>query len=369
MKIRALEPEDAPAVASLWQYWFRDKTRVPEPGLTELVTRIYVDNPGIDDTVKSLVAVDDRGGILGFLGVSVTPIIVDGRVGKMAGVFPSVVDPNAPTSVATFLLRKLLAGPQDFTFSDGGHVKFERIWELLGGRIMQLQSTRWIKVFRPVGLALQSASARYGPVSRLEPLMGRVTDALDYVPRRLFGTRLVAGRGDERYQVEELTPALLASSAESIVGESRLRPIYSKDQVSWQHNEMAGIVEQGEFRARLVRTKAGEVVGWYVYYLKPRGVSRLYDIKAQSEHLTGVLNALVTEADSGGAGALMGRMEPYLRSPLHRQGALLYNGGSLLMVHARDKTLVDDAELGRLAFSRLQGENWYWWAIISSQVP
>jgi hypothetical protein len=35
------------------------------------------------------------------------------------------------------------------------------------------------------------------------------------------------------------------------------------------------------------------------------------------------------------------------------------------MVHAADPTLRDDALLGRLAFSRLEGENWYWWAITS----
>ncbi|MCC6309867.1 MAG: hypothetical protein IT345_03005, partial [Trueperaceae bacterium] len=149
MRIRPFEPDDAAGVASLWQYWFRGKTRVPDPGLVELVRRMYVEYPSADADVRPLVAEDERGKLLGFLGVTAMPVMVDGEERTLAGIFPSVVDPEAPTAVAAFLLRKFLAGPQAFTFSDGGHVKFERIWELLGGSIAQMQSLRWVKVFRP----------------------------------------------------------------------------------------------------------------------------------------------------------------------------------------------------------------------------
>lgn len=369
MKIRAFEPEDAPAVASLWQYWFRGKSRVPDPGLVRLVERIYVEDPNTDDEVRSLVAEDEAGKMLGFLGTSVTPVILDGRAGKLAGVFPSVVDPGAPTTVAAFLLRKFLAGPQDFTFSDGGHVKFERIWELLGGQILQLQSMRWVKLFRPGRVGLGAAAARRRSVASIAPVLGPVVGGADVLARRLMRSRLSSPATPGGYATEPLTPELMAGHAPALLAKKRLRPVYGEAHVAWQFREMAKYVEQGEFRAKLVRTAKGEVAGWYVYYLKAGGVSRVYDVEALPEHLEGVVAELFAEANQGGAGALIGRLEPRLRGVMNRAGALVHNGGSLQMAHSRDVRLVDDAQLGRLAFSRLQGENWYWWAIDSHVVP
>jgi len=51
------------------------------------------------------------------------------------------------------------------------------------------------------------------------------------------------------------------------------------------------------------------------------------------------------------------------------RGTFTHNGGSRQLVHARDASLRDDALLGRLAFSRLEGENWYWWGIDAATVP
>lgn len=367
MKIRPFVPDDAPAVASLWQYWFRGKTRVPDPGLVELVHRIYVRNPSADPEVTPLVAEDDAGGMLGFLGVTVMPVMVDGEERKLAGVFPSVVAPEAPTTVAAFLLRKFLTGPQAFTFSDGGHVKFERIWELLGGSIAQLQSLRWVKVFRPGELGFGSVAASLGALRAASPVLAPLARGGDTLARLVAKGRLVPPEVAD-YEVEQMTPAAMAAEAQALLGGSRLWPRYDEDRLAWQFREMAKIVEQGEFRARLVR-HGGQVVGWYVYYLKRGGLSRLFDLEADPRHLDGVVGRLFREADEGGAGALTGRMEPRLRGVLNRQGALIHNGGSLLMVHSKDPSLVTDALLGRLAFSRMQGENWYWWAINSKLVP
>ncbi len=369
MKIRPFEPEDAAAVASLWQYWFRGKSRVPDPGLVDLVTRIYVEDPNTDDEVRSLVAEDEAGKMLGFLGVSVTPVMLDERPGKLAGIFPSVVDPDAPTTVAAFLLRKFLAGPQDFTFSDGGHVKFERIWELLGGQILQLQSLRWVKAFRPGRVALGAMAARRGSVATLAPVLGPFVGGADSLARRFMGSRLTASASVDAYVTEPLTPGVLAANAPDLLGKKRLRPLYGEAHMEWQFREMTKYLEQGEFRAKLVRTAKGAVAGWYVYYLKVGGVSRVYDVEARPEHLAGVVAELFAEANRDGAGALIGRMEPRLRGVMNRAGAFVHNGGSLQMAHSRDASLLDDAQLGRLAFSRLQGENWYWWAIDSKVVP
>jgi len=366
MRIRPFEPTDAEGVASLWQYWFRGKSRVPDPGLVELVRRMYVEHPTVDDEVRPLVA-DEGDEMLGFLGITTMPVMVDGQERTMAGLFPPVVNPGASTTVATFLLRKFLTGPQVFTFSDGGHVKFERIWELLGGSIAQMQSLRWVKVFRPGALGLGMASGKSSVLRTLAPLLGPVVRGGDVAARRVVRSYLTSGTVAD-YSSEALTPVMLARHAPELLGRSRLWPRYDETHVAWQFGQMAKIVRQGDFRARLVR-QGEEVVGWYVYYLKKGGVCRVFDLEAEPKHLDAVIGMLFAEADEDGAGALIGRMEPRLRGPMNRHGALVHNGGSLLMVHSKDQSLVTDALLGRLAFSRLQGENWYWWAINSRVVP
>ncbi|HNQ98623.1 MAG TPA: hypothetical protein PKN52_01405 [Trueperaceae bacterium] len=367
MRIRPFEPDDAAGVASLWQYWFRGKTRVPDPGLVELVRRMYVEYPSVDAEVRPLVAEDERGKLLGFLGVTAMPVMVDGEERTMAGIFPSVVDPEAPTTVAAFLLRKFLAGPQVFTISDGGHVKFERIWELLGGSIAQMQSLRWVKVFRPGALGLEVVADRNKVLRALAPLLGPIVRGGDVAARHLARSRLVNGPV-ANYRSEPLTPGALARHAPELLGHSRLWPVYSDRHVAWQFEQMARIVQQGGFRARIVM-HGEEVVGWYIYYLRKGGICRLFDLEATPNHMDAVVGQLFAEADEVGAGALIGRMEPRLRGSMNRHGALVHNGGSLLMVHSKDPSLVTDALLGRLAFSRLQGENWYWWAINSRVVP
>lgn len=377
MRIRPFEERDAADVASLWQYWFRDKTRVPDPGLEALVRRIYLDDPNVDDELRPLVAEDLAGNMLGFLGVSVMPVEVDGERRKLAGVFPSVVDPSASTSVASLLLRRFLGGPQAFTLSDGGHVKFERIWEALGGQIAQLQSLRWVKLLRPASLGTLAAAGR-ASVKPFAPLLRPLAGGSDWLARRVAGGRLTARAPgakpaaqaqDAPLRAEPLTPARLVEVTPAMHARARLRPLYDEAHVAWQFGEMARIVEQGEFTANLVVTPEGEPAGWYVYYLKPGGVSRVFALEAHPRYLPQVVDQLFADADARGAGAVIGRMEPRLRRPLAERGVLVYPGGSLQMVHAKDRSLMDDAQLGRLAFSRLQGENWYWWAIDSRTVP
>ncbi len=377
MNIRPFVAEDADAVASLWQYWFKDKTRNPDPALAALVRRVYVEDPNVDEEIPSLVAEGDDGKMLGFLGANIMPVEVDGRMAKMAGIFPSVVDPDASTTVASFLLRRFLGGSQAFTFSDGGHAKFERIWEALGGQIAHLPSLRWVKLLRPLELVVSSGRGRkrLGPLAPVARPFAKGGDAL---LRRLEGQRFKAPpsvdglkpRQDEAepYTLENLTPSDIAQVTPAMHAGARLRPLYDRVHMEWQFAAMAKITEQGEFTARLVRLHNGQVAGWFVYYMKPGGVSRVFAIEGHKRYLATVMSALIIDADSRGAGALIGRLEPRLRRIAAQHTEIVYSKGSLQMVHSKDPTLMTEAQLGRLAYSRLQGENWYWWALDSKVI-
>lgn len=362
MRTRPFEESDAPAVASLWQYWFRDKTRTPDPRLIELVRAIHVERPGGDPDVTSLVATDDAGRLQGFLGVTATPVIVDGERRTLAGVFPSVVDPDAPTMVASFLLRKLLAGPQALTFSDGGHVKFERIWEMLGGQIAPTASLRWVKVLRPARLGAETTlgARSWGPAGA--PVWRPVANGVDWIARRARpGWFRAAADG---FEAEPLTPDGLIEAIAGIHARTRLRPDYDAAYLDWLFERMAAIPDQGTFEAWRVLAPSGGPAGWWVAYLAPGRTSRVFALDGADKHLGAVIDHLFARADEAGAGALIGRLDPRLRGPMAERGTFTHNGGSLQMIHAADASLLDAALLGRLAFSRLEGENWYWWGIV-----
>ena len=233
MRIRPFTPEDAAGVAALRQYWFRTRTREPDPGLVDVVRHIDAEHPNRAEGITSLVAQDDDGAMLGFLGVTVTPVSVDGEPATLAGVFPSVIDPErASSTVASLLLRKFLAGPQAFTFSDGGHEKFERIWESLGGRIVQLQSLRWVKLFRPVAVAVEAFTD--GTRRPMRPLLRPFASGGDWLARRTVPQRLRSlpprGPHERRPQARLVSEPLdaheVVDAYEELHQGMRLRPRY-----------------------------------------------------------------------------------------------------------------------------------------------
>jgi hypothetical protein len=367
MIIRPLQPEDAAQVASLWQYWFRGRTRTPDAGLVDLFHRLFFERPGADPQVTSLVAADGDGKLLGVTAVMPTPVLVDGAVQVLAGVFPSVRDPDAPPSVATFLLRRLLAGPQALSFSDGGHVKFERIWRGLGGHIAPTASLRWVKAFRPARLLTASRVHKGAIRAPRAPVLRPLADAADWVASKAqpgwFEVR------DAAFVGEPLEPEALIEAMAFVHARTRLRPLYTPAYLTWLFAEMARIREQGALQANLVRTPDGTPVGWWVAYFNPGKLSRVFALDADERHVGGVVDHLFARAAEARVGGLTGRLEPRLQRAMATRGVFTHNGGSLMMVHGRDPRLVDDALLGRLALGRLEGENWYWWAIVSREVP
>jgi len=363
MRIRPFEPSDAAKVASLWQYWFRDKTRDPAPELVELVRHNYVERPAGDPEVPSLVAVGDDGALQGFLGVTTTPVIKDGERRTLAGVFPSVVAPEAPTMVASLLLRKALAGPQVLTLSDGGHVKFERIWERLGGRIAPTASLRWIKVLRPVRLGAETVLGARSWGRSLGAVWRPVAGGADWLARRAGQDWF--GANESAVQAEPLTPAGLIDAVKRVHAKTRLRPDYDETYLAWLLKSMTAIQGQGDLEAWRVLSPTGAPLGWWVAYLAPGRTSRVFALDGTDDDLGTVTDHLFARADAAGVAALIGRLEPRLRRPLATHGTFTHNGGSLQMIHSSDPSLLNDALLGRLAFSRLEGENWFWWGIVA----
>lgn len=354
--IRPLERDDLAEVASLYEFVARSGSRSAPAGLTPYFERFFLDHPWVDPEIPSLVCQDKNGAIVGFLGSSVRRFRFDGRTLRAGCSGQLVTAPSArKQAVGMYLVKEYLNGPQDVTFTDTASDTVQRIWEQLGGETFHVGCVGWVRIFRPSRFAAAYRAHR-DPAGTVSAVVGPVANALDTVTVRLskktFRSPEPATRG------EALTPALLREHLPEAIGPLRLYPDYDEEFASWLLREMQEVRSHGSLVARFVRDAAGQGVGWYVYYLRPGGISHVMQVAANHREVGAVIDDLFHDAETGGSAALQGRLEPRLQSPLTTRRALLHASGYRALVHARDPEVLATIGSARALFTRMEGE---WW--------
>jgi hypothetical protein len=349
--IRALEREDLPSVVSLFEFRMGSGSRTPPPGLAALFERTLLDQPWADPEIPSLVYIDQQEVIVGFIGSQVRHMRFDGRPVRMACGSHLIADPRAQAPVGALLMRTFLNGQQDLTITDTGTGYVQQMWEALGGQPRHLHGTEWIRVFRPWRFAsevfaLRRRKAPPGPVLR------GASFALDSLTAPLATSLL--GANEVGLRDRPLTPQALLEALPTVVEPLRLYPDYNQSYLDWLFAELSRVQNGGEF-IRSVVDGHGSVIGWYIYLLRPGGVSTVVQVVARNGHAPQVLDHLFTDAQSKGAAALRGRVELALLHPLlQRRCVLRYVGGTL--VHSRERAILEAIASGSAMLTPLEGE-------------
>lgn len=230
------------------------------------------------------------------------------------------------------LVRELLSGDQDLTWSDSGTPEVVRIWRVLGGDIDHTRTCDWMLVLRP-GRWLRALSA--ATVSRRRWL------GPDVVPVR--GLPLPARSRDAaepptgELASEEVAIADLAAELPGMSRKVRLRVDHDETSLEYLFSYLASLGLGDEIVRRLVR-RGGRAIGWFAYLARPT-VARVIHLGAGANEAEAVTSALVEHARGRGVAALSGRLEPHLDEPMRRRGALLALCGQPL-VHSRDPALL-----------------------------
>lgn len=354
--IRPLERDDIPQVVSLYELVSRSGSTTAPPGMAAYFERFFLDHPWADPEIPSLVYTDKDGRILGFLGSNVRRFVFDGRPIRAGCSGQLVTEPGARNQAAgAFLMQAYMDGPQELTFTDTASDMVRRIWERLGGDAFSVGCVGWVRVFRPLRFAA-SYRARHDPTGALGALTGSISSAFDTVSVRL--PRAPFRSGAPETTAEDLTPAVLAERLSATIGPTRLHPAYDVAFAEWLLREMAEVSVHGRLVARLVRDPGGEILGWFVYYLREGGISQVMQIAAHERRVGAVLDHLFHEAEAGGAAALQGRLEPRLMASLSTRQCLLHFSGYLALVHSRHPEILAAISSGRSLFTRMEGE---WW--------
>jgi hypothetical protein len=348
--IRPLERDDLEEVAALYEHVARSGSRTAPPGLRPYLEDFFFDHPWADPEIPSLVYVDGEGRIVGFLGSSVRRFVFDGQRVRVGVSGQLVTEPEARgRAPGAFLMREYMNGPQDLTLTDTASEVVRRIWEGVGGETFHLACVGWVRIFRPG----QFASA-YRHRAELLGAPGRARSLLAPLDG-LLGRPL---RPEEREtESATLTAPDLVRHLPVVMPGARLRPDYDDDYLEWQLAAMAAVAPRGELRARVVRV-AGEVRGWYVYYLQRGGLSQVQQIAGDERYVGEILDDLFRDAHELGSAAVQGRVEPHLRAALAERRSLLHRAGYLSLIHSRRDEVVHAVHSGRALLTRMEGE---WW--------
>jgi hypothetical protein len=372
--VRALERDDLNAVAALYQRVMRPGVPTALPELRAFFERTLLDQPWADPELPSLVGVQD-GEIVAFLGSHVRRLSLNGRPGRLACSGQLVVEPSARNrAMGALLLKRYMSGPQDVTITDGATDTVRAIWERLGGETAYLRCIDWVRVLRPWGAA-RAAVARSRSAHGAGPLGSSITRQLDRmtlpaarlaleVARSRRGaqrgrTRVPGSAGSRPQPVttEPLSPRDLADHVGALGDRLRLHVAYDEMFAGWLLGEVGRLKERGRLVARTVRDLRG-VVGWFIYFLQPGGLSPVLQIGAPDESRAGtVIDALIDDAREGGAAVVHGRVEPMLLGPLASRRTMLHHTAGAL-IHARDPATAATAVSRHALLTRLEGE---WW--------
>src|SRR3954447_11945555 len=217
--IRPLEAGDLPAVAALMRAhlggWGDDEAFLAATAL---------EHPWADPEIPSLVAIED-GRVVGWIAAAVRRLRFEGR--EVRGVCCShlVVDPASRSSAAgALLLGRLLAGPQELTWSDSANDPVLRMWRVYGGQIDHSRACDWMLVLRPLRWLTGIAAAfprRRAATRELVPVAA--------FPFQALGARRGTARDpDPEITGEDAGPAEVAESWPGLTRKRRLQPEYDQ---------------------------------------------------------------------------------------------------------------------------------------------
>ncbi|HUC41461.1 MAG TPA: hypothetical protein VMR92_11535 [Gemmatimonadales bacterium] len=345
--IRPFQRDDIPAVVELFRWAFHRNGDDASVALEPYFEHVFFENPWYDEELPSFVHVADSGGIDGFIGVQPKRLRFRGRRVRVIAATKLMASPTATPLVASRLVRRVLAGPQDLLFTDISNDAGRRIFEALGGVTIRVYCLKWQRLVRPARHGLSWLRARGVPnliTQSLRPL-GWVADAM-----------LASRSTHNGCVVEDLPFDVLAKRLPELLPSGALQPEYDERWLAW----LLGLAQQSEpereLRRRLVRDERGEPAGWFLYFVAPGGAADVLQLVARKDASTVVFDALLADAWSAGAAMVSGRLEPSMVREMSARHCVFRQADHWTLAQTRDPEILATIGCGGAFLSRLEGE-------------
>ncbi len=360
-EIRALQSSDIPALAGMFQRVFRDPKAPASKGLADYLQSFYLDAPGQDIGITSLVHVNDGGEMTGFVGATGLPMTFEGRQLRAAICGSLMVEGrDADPLAGARLLKAFLAGPQDLSFSETASEVSASMWMKLRGLALPQYSLDWLRIIRPAGFFTELGMSRIGAARFLRPV-ARKTD--DILLRRMRADELrwsgipAAWNGQGSFKTSDVSVEEFAALFSRLTARYRLRPDFPGAQLTYILRDAKFARSEGEAVFCKVEARTGAVVGAFVYHGNAGRIGRVLQILSIPGQERQVIDCLIAHAAARGLVALRGRTQPaLLEAMLGRRISFTHIASSV--IHSKDPEILQAFQNGEGFFNGLAGEHW-----------
>ena len=266
--IRPFAKDDIPPVADLYQRVYlpaySGARGVLLASLERYFEELFFAGPWQDESISPLVCTDAQGRLAGFVGVIPRRMIFKARPILLANSFHFMADPNSQVLAGVQLLKALLSGPQDLTFTDHGGDLGRRVWEGMGGSTALLQSLNWVRVLRPASYIGNLACAHGAVLAACAKLAKPVCQVADQLLSRLLPHWL--REPDTGLHEVELNEKTLLDCLAQFSASYDLRPAYTTETLRWFLQQAAQFEQQGSLQKLALRDAQGVLAGSFIYY-------------------------------------------------------------------------------------------------------
>ncbi len=355
--VREFVEGDIPQAADLnWSVLRHGKGPAP-PALRSYFNKLFLQNPWFDRSLPSLVFEDDGKKIIGFLGVVPRNMALRGAPIRVTFGSNLVVHPKSRSTLAGLhLVKAYLEGKQDLSLTDSANELTARVQKGLGATTLLLESMHWARPLRPSHYVLDAfARLKKGKLSAALKYLGKPFCAIvDGAGVKIFSNDFHSGTSRLKGEVLSVETHLECLSV--FTGKFALRPLYDLRSLSWLLDFMDEMQMFGRVRRLVLRNDQNEIVGWYIYYIKPGRVGEVVQIAGEKQYHRDILDHLFRDAWQRGAIGLHGRVDAQWLEDLSDKGCFFYRRGGWVQAHSRKPELVQLLQMGDAFLTRLDGE-------------
>jgi len=237
--------------------------------------------------------------------------------------------------------------------TDGAGDVGRKVWEGVGGTTAFLYSQRWTRILRPSQYVVGRLGSRMS-LSRIARALSPLCYLSDAAAARMlpqFFPGFISQCSEEELDVETLLTYLPQFSTTRA-----LQPVYDDYSLGWLLKHAEQMDFYGSLKKVLVRDHGGDVIGWYLYYLKPGGMSTVIQLAARKNSFNEILNHLFHHARRHGAVSLIGRLEPQYMQELSDKYCCFHRFGSWTLIHSNNSELLHVIQRGDAFLTGLEGE-------------
>ncbi len=354
-QITPLTHGDLEQVAQMSQKYFPASKNISISSLKDTMEEFYFKAPDRSPHISPLVSRTADGEVTGFLGITTIPFLYKDEEITVANCHHLMATEEARSKLIPMrMLQQFLAGPQDFSFSDGSVETTRHLWKRLGGAANIVNSLYYKVPLRPVSFSARPFLKNLNkPLRTIIQVLARGTDAVGGAVRLPLFHRTASGA-----RLIPLDADLFIEAINKVKKNYSLFPRYDKPRIERIFQLLDKEKRYGKLYKFAIVDNNDHLIGWFIYYAKRGAVCEVIQAVSMPGKESELFDHLVQHAFARGGIELSGRLMPHqLRSPFTRK-AVTMPARMWTLLHSTRSDLMLEMQSGNSFLTRLEGDLW-----------